>query len=159
MVQHPAGAFEPAGENARLGVLGDIATLAKGGVSEANIQWVSLTAMAGGQALQPCGLTGGLTTGSRLRRTRTPIWMKELKKAKGTADKTVYDSCARSSAFNLSGFHLSFEEICSNKPSNFCSALISRPTSWTCATPFQARTLATCASRWVLITAMQRRGL
>ena len=38
--------------------------------------------MACGQALQPCGLTGGLTTGSRLRRTRTPIWMKELKKAK-----------------------------------------------------------------------------
>ena len=36
--------------------------------------------MACGQALQPCGLTGGLTTSSRLRRTRTPIWMKELKK-------------------------------------------------------------------------------
>ena len=72
--------------------------------------------MACGQALQPCGLTGSLTTGSRLRRTRTPYWMKELKK---TEDKTVYDSCANPSAFNLSGFHLSFGEICSNKPSHF----------------------------------------
>ena len=75
--------------------------------------------MACGQALQPCGLTGGLTTSSRLRRTRTPIWMKELKKDKETADKTVYSSCALPSAFTLPGFHLSFGEICSNKPSHF----------------------------------------
>ena len=38
--------------------------------------------MACGQALQPCGLTGGLTTSSRLRRTHTPNWMKEIKKTK-----------------------------------------------------------------------------
>ena len=78
--------------------------------------WVSLAAMACGQALQPCGLTGSLTTSSRLRRTRTPYWMKELKK---TEDKTVFDSRAGPSAFNLSGFHLSFGKICSNKPSHF----------------------------------------
>ena len=40
-------------------------------------------------------------------------------KDKKTADKTDYDSCARPSAFTLSGFHLSFGKICSNKPSHF----------------------------------------
>ena len=50
---------------------------------------------------------------------RTPIWMKELKKDKETADKTVYSSCALPSAFTLPGFHLSFGESCSDKPSHF----------------------------------------
>ena len=45
--------------------------------------------MACGQALQPCGLTGGLTTSSRLRRTHTPNWMKELKKAKRQQTKRL----------------------------------------------------------------------
>jgi hypothetical protein len=31
-----------------------------------------------GQALQPCGLSGGLPTASRLRRTRTPFCVREI---------------------------------------------------------------------------------
>ena len=35
-------------------------------------------AVACGQALQPCGLTGGLTTASRLRRACTPFCGEEI---------------------------------------------------------------------------------
>jgi hypothetical protein len=47
--------------------------------------------VAGGQDLQPCGLSGGLTTGSRLRRAFTLFLIEKFPGTQKPKPKTDYD--------------------------------------------------------------------
>ena len=81
--------------------------------------------MACGQALQPCGLTGGLTTGSRLRRTCTPIWMKEFKKTKRQQTKRFTIRAHSRAHSTCQGFtYLSGKSVQTNRATSFTAVVL-----------------------------------